>query len=410
MDRRHITRFSNIGVFNLEDLVLHFPFRYEDYTNIKNIKNLSVDESATIVGNITKKTLIKKLNASQIVVSDKTGSITATFFNMSFLIRKFKVGSKIALAGTVKKFRNSLQFNNPDYEIFTNNIKRFDYLQPVYHSTERLTQEVIKTRISSAIKSNALEKFINFIPEEILERNNLFTLRDSIKKLHFARSENEKNKAQKSFAFHEVFENQISVKYRKKQREKNISSYSYESFSKNYSIIKKLLPFKLTKDQVDSISEIDNDLSSKLPMARLLQGEVGSGKTIIALIALLCTAMEKKQGILLAPTEVLAEQHFINLSNLVSASIEFGYDDNIRVCNIQNEIKIALLTGSLTQKIKDKTRSMILSKELDIVVGTHALLQEKISDNLSGLIVIDEQQRFGVDQRNLLLKRKKVLL
>ena len=408
MDRRHITKFSNIGVFNLEDLVLHFPFRYEDYTNIKNIKNLSVDESATIVGNITKKTLIKKLNASQIVVSDKTGSITATFFNMSFLVRKFKVGSKIALAGSVKKFRNSLQFNNPDYEIFTNNIKRFDYLQPVYHSTERLTQEVIKTRISSAIKSNALEKFINFIPEEILERNNLFTLRDSIKKLHFAKSENEKNKAQKSFAFHEVFENQISVKYRKKQREKNISSYSYQSFSKNYSIIKKLLPFKLTKDQVDSISEIDNDLSSKLPMARLLQGEVGSGKTIIALIALLCTAMEKKQGILLAPTEVLAEQHFINLSNLVSASIEFGYDDNIRVCNIKNEIKIALLTGSLTQKMKDKTRSMILNKELDIVVGTHALLQEKISDNLSGLIVIDEQQRFGVDQRNLLLKRKPI--
>ncbi len=254
MDKRHITKFSNIGVFNLEDLVLHFPFRYEDYTNIKNIKNLSLDESATIIGNITKKTLIKKLNASQIVVSDKTGSITATFFNMSFLIRKFKVGSKIALAGSVKKFRNSLQFNNPDYEIFTNNIKRFDYLQPVYHSTERLTQEVIKTRISSAIKSNALEKFINFIPEEILERNNLFTLRDSIKKLHFAKSENEKNKAQKSFAFHEVFENQISVKYRKKQREKNISSYSYQSFSKNYSIIKKLLPFKLTKDQVDSIS------------------------------------------------------------------------------------------------------------------------------------------------------------
>ncbi len=408
MEKRNVMKFSNLGIFNLGDLVLHFPFRYKDYTTKKPIKLLKENEDATIVGTITKKLLIKRMNAPQIIVSDDTGSITATFFNMAFLVKKFKVGQKIALAGLVKRFRNSLQFNNPDYELFDTNIRRFDYLQPIYHSTDKLSQEVIKTRISSAIKSNVLEKFEDFIPKDILLRNDLFSLRDSIKKLHFSKNLIEKDKASRSFAFHEVFENQISVKYRKKQREKNISSYKFKSFSENYKTIIKLLPFNLTKDQKTSLGQIENDLSSNLPMARLLQGEVGSGKTIIALISLLCSAMENKQGILLAPTEVLAEQHFLNLSDLVDASIEFGNDENIRVCEINKQIKIGLLTGSLNQKTKDKTRSMIVNKEVDIIIGTHALLQEKISKNLSGLIVIDEQQRFGVDQRNLLLKRNPI--
>ena len=217
-----------------------------------------------------------------------------------------------------------------------------------------------------------------------------------------------KNKASKSFAFHEVFENQISVKYRKKQREKNITSYAFTSFNENYKFISKYLPFELTKDQKNTIFQIGNDLSDRLPMARLLQGEVGSGKTIVALIALICTAMEDQQGILLAPTEVLAEQHFLNLSELVEGSLQFGNEENIRIFSINKKKKIALLTGSLNQKIKDKTRSMIINKEIDIVVGTHALLQEEISKNLSGLIVIDEQQRFGVEQRNLLLKRQPI--
>lgn len=408
MEKRNIVKFSNLGIFNLEDLVLHFPFRYEDYTQVKTINFLKENESTTVIGIITKKLLIKRMNAPQIIVSDNTGSITATFFNMAFLVKKFKVGQKIALAGTIKKFRNSLQFNNPDYELFSTNLRRFDYLQPIYPSTEKLSQEVIKTRISNAIKANALEKFEDFIPNDILIRNDLFSLKDAIKKLHFSKSLDEKDKASRSFAFHEVFENQISVKYRKKQREKNISSYSFNSFNQNYEKIIDLLPFELTKDQKKSIKEIESDLSSNLPMARLLQGEVGSGKTIVALIALLCSAMENKQGILLAPTEVLAEQHFLNLSDLLDASIEFGNDENVRISSINKKIKIALLTGSLNQKIKEKTRSLIINNEVDIIIGTHALLQEKISKNLSGLIVIDEQQRFGVDQRNLLLKRNPI--
>ena len=179
----------------------------------------------------------------------------------------------------------------------------------------------------------------------------------------------------------------------------------FKSFNDNYEIVSKFLPFELTLDQKKSINEIEKDLSSRLPMARLLQGEVGSGKTIIALISLILTAMEDQQGILLAPTEVLAEQHFLNISDLVGASIEFGNDENIRVFKLSKEKKIALLTGSLNQKIKDKTRSMIVNNEVDIVIGTHAILQEEISKNFSGLIVLDEQQRFGVEQRNLLLKR-----
>tara|TARA_B100000941_G_scaffold110340_1_gene77356 strand:- start:29026 stop:31401 length:2376 start_codon:yes stop_codon:yes gene_type:complete len=408
INKRITSKFSNIGIYNLRDLILHFPFRYEDYTNIQNIKFLLENQNATVIGKISKKILIKRMNAPQIIVEDSTGSITVTFFNMSYLIRELKVGQNIAIAGQVKKFRNSLQFTNPEYEVFKDSPKRFQYLQPIYHSTERLSQEMIKTRISAAIKSNAIEKIDEFIPEEILKKNNLYSLQSSIKRLHFSKSIDEKNKASKSFAFHEVFENQISVKYRKKQREKNITSYAFTSFNENYKFISKYLPFELTKDQKNTIFQIGNDLSDRLPMARLLQGEVGSGKTIVALIALICTAMEDQQGILLAPTEVLAEQHFLNLSELVEGSLEFGNEENIRIFSINKKKKIALLTGSLNQKIKDKTRSMIINKEIDIVVGTHALLQEEISKNLSGLIVIDEQQRFGVEQRNLLLKRQPI--
>ncbi len=405
INKRFTSKFSNIGVYNLKDLILHFPFRYEDYTNIKKVNLLSENQNATVIGKITKKILIRRMNAPQIIVTDSSGSITATFFNMAYLIRELKVGQNIAIAGTVKKFRNSLQFTNPEYEIFSDNPRRFQYLQPIYHSTERLSQEMIKTRISKAIKSNAIDKIEEFIPDDVLISNNLYSLKSSIKKLHFSKSIEEKEKASKSYAFHEVFENQISVKFRKKQREKNITSYLFKSFNDNYEIVSKFLPFELTLDQKKSINEIEKDLSSRLPMARLLQGEVGSGKTIIALISLILTAMEDQQGILLAPTEVLAEQHFLNLSDLVGASIEFGNDENIRVFNLSNEKKIALLTGSLNQKIKDKTRSMIVNNEVDIVIGTHAILQEEISKNFSGLIVIDEQQRFGVEQRNLLLKR-----
>jgi len=411
ISKRFISKFSNIGIFNLNDLLLHIPFRYENFTQVKPINLLSENDSTTIIGIIQNTILLPNKSgarATQIVVSDNTGQIKATWFRQPYLVRNFRKGSKIALSGTVKRWKNNLQFTNPLHQIINSkNPKKYEYLLPYYNATDKLSQITLRETISKSVQIG-LNKINEFIPIDILERNDLFTLRKSIFHAHFSKNEHEKEKALRTYAFHEIFQSQISVKYRKKLREKNLTSYKFKSFKENYNSIKKYLPFELTEDQKKSIVEIEKDLSSNLPMARLLQGEVGSGKTIVALISLLCTAIEGKQGILLAPTEVLAEQHFINLSELVSANIEFGTNENIRIFEINKKMKICLLTGSLNNNLKVKTRKMIIENKVDIIIGTHALLQEDLSKNFSGLIVIDEQQRFGVDQRNLFLKRKPI--
>jgi len=411
ISKRFISKFSNIGIFNLNDLLLHIPFRHENFTQVKPINLLLENESTTIIGIIQNTILLPNKSgarATQIIVSDNSGQIKATWFRQPYLIRNLRKGSKIALSGIVKRWKNNLQFTNPIHQIINNkNPKKYEYLLPYYNSTDKLSQITLRETISKSVQIG-LNKINEFIPVEILERNDLFTLRKSIFHSHFSKNEHEKEKALRTYAFHEIFQSQISVKYRKKLREKNLTSYLFKSFEKNYNLIKKYLPFELTEDQKKSIVEIEKDLSSNLPMARLLQGEVGSGKTIVALVSLLCTAMEGKQGILLAPTEVLAEQHFINLCELVSANIEFGTHENIRIFEINKKMKICLLTGSLNNNLKIKTRKMIIENKVDIIIGTHALLQEDLSKNFSGLIVIDEQQRFGVDQRNLFLKRKPI--
>lgn len=411
ISKRFIGKFSNIGIFNLNDLLLHIPFRYEDFTRVKSINLLLENESTTIIGEVKNTILLPNKSgprATQITISDGTGQIKATWFRQPYLVRNFKKGSKVALSGIVKRWKNTLQFTNPLHQIINSkNPRKYEYLLPYYNSTEKLSQITLRETISKSIQIG-LKKINEFIPNDILERHDLFSLKKSIFHSHFSKNESEKEKALRTYAFHEIFQSQISVKYRKKLREKNLTSYLFKSFEKNYNLIKKYLPFELTEDQKKSIVDIENDLSSNLPMARLLQGEVGSGKTIVALISLLCTAMEGKQGILLAPTEVLAEQHFINLCELVSANIEFGTAENIKIFEINKKMKICLLTGSLNNNLKIKTRKMIINNQVDIIIGTHALLQEDLSKNFSGLIIIDEQQRFGVDQRNLFLKRKPI--
>ena len=396
--KKFINKFPNINIFNLLDLIYHFPYRYEDYTNIRKIVHLKENDSVSIIGEVKK----------SILLPNKKGP-RATWFRQPYLIKNFKIGTKVALAGRVTKWKNYLQFDNPYFENINDfdingNIKYAKYLLPYYHSTERLPQLSIRKAISMALKTG-LAQLDDFLPSEILKRNDLFTLKKSVLNAHFPKNNEQKEKALKSFAFHEFFLSQLSVKLRKKIREETLNSKLILNFESNLKKIINFFPYELTIDQKKSLKEIGEDLSSNIPMARLLQGEVGSGKTIIALLALICTSMENQQGILLAPTEVLSEQHFMNICNLLGAKNNFGTQENIKIATIKSEkqLKIGLLTGSLNEKLKYQTRKMIEDHEIDIIIGTHALLNEDLSIKHSGLVVIDEQQRFGVQQRTALL-------
>ncbi|MBI62570.1 MAG: ATP-dependent DNA helicase RecG [Chloroflexi bacterium] len=410
--KRFINKFPNINIFNLLDLIYHFPYRYEDYTNIRKIIQLKENDSASIIGEVKKSILLpnkKGPRATRISISDGSGYISATWFRQPYLIKNFKIGSKVALAGKVTKWKNYLQFDNPYFENINDldnngNTKYAKYLLPYYHSTQRLPQLSIRKAISMALKTG-LAQLDDFLPNDILKRNNLFTLKKSVLNAHFPKNNEQKEKALKSFAFHEFFLFHLSVKLRKKIREETLNSKPILNFESNLKKIINFFPYELTMDQKKSLKEIGEDLSSNVPMARLLQGEVGSGKTIIALLALICTSMENHQGILLAPTEVLSEQHFMNICNLLGAKNNFGTQENIKIANIKSEkqLKIGLLTGSLNEKLKYQTRKLIEDHEIDIIIGTHALLNEDLSINNSGLVVIDEQQRFGVQQRTALL-------
>lgn len=376
------------GIETLHDLFYLFPRRYEDRGQFRRIKDLKINEFATIKGKVITLGLrpMKRLTLFELVVEDDSGSIFATWFNQPYLKKNFKVGYDVILSGKVD-FYNRLQLTSPEYEILDGSGEDTIHtgrIVPIYPLTEGLAQRSLRRSMKELV-DNYLSEIEEILPQTLIEKENLMPLTDALKVVHFPASLEEAARARERLIFDEFFLLELEVLRRTKTERKKIKAHPIPLGDEVISQFKKLLPFKLTNDQEKVIKESMDDLKHSYPMRRLLEGEVGSGKTVVAACLAYCVARNHLQTAFMVPTEILAEQHFSTLTKLLGGS----------------ELRLALLTSSSPDR-KDLI-DRIKKGEVDIVVGTHALIQEDVSFRNLGFVIIDEQHKFGVRQRTLLL-------
>ena len=384
------------GIFTFGDIIKHYPRKYLDRTNVKKIKDLKVAEQAVVIGKVVtfrfKKTF--KRNLFELIIDDGTGQISCLWFNgVSWICDKFTEGDSIAIFGKVE-YRNGYSIIHPEFDKIdgSSDLLNTGKIIPVYSSTSELKSVGLDSKGFRKIILNALQKvnseLTEFLTPEIISQENLISHIEAVKEIHDPKNKNLLNKAIHRIKFEEHFFFQILMAMRKK---KNTESNGRQ-FLKRGQILKKVyhsLPFKLTRSQIEVLKEIRQDLSSSNVMNRLLQGDVGCGKTVVAALSSAIVVDNNAQVAILAPTEILAEQHFKSFKN-------YFKDTNVSV---------DLLIGKMNLKKKTELIEKISNTRTNIVVGTHALLQENVVFKDLGLIIIDEQHRFGVSHRKKIVDK-----
>lgn len=400
---------KKLGILTVKDLLWHFPFRYDDYSEIFPISQISHGQIVTIEGEITDsrttRTWKRKMYLTEIKLQDKTGFVKAVWFNQPYLAEQLAEGKKIRISGKVSGDTGSLLFSNPAWELASRTPTNTARLVPVYPETEGVTSRWLRWQIQTLLKT-PFSSLYDPLPPFILKKLNLPPLQKAIHWIHFPDTMNYALVAQKRFAFEEMFLVQLkSLQIRSSwQKEKAVKIKFNEKLVKNF--VKKL-PFKLTDAQRKSSFEILRDLEKFRPMNRLLNGDVGSGKTVVAAIASLQAINAGYQVAIMAPTEVLARQHFITFSELFkNHKIKIGLLTNSYklVCHCERSEAIPfkkLKTGiaAVVTLPRNDMIKKIKSGQINLIVGTHALIQEDILFKNLALIIVDEQHRFGVAQR-----------
>lgn len=386
--------FHRMGIKTIHDLFYYIPWRYEDRRTIKKLSELRYGQLETTVGEvISSKTITtpkKRFKIFEIVVSDGSKSLHCKWFNQPFLEKYFKKGQKVILSGVVKSSNPYstylLEMENPVFELMDdgNSLIHTSRIVPVYKATEGISPKQIRTLMFNLIDNHS-SVIDDYIPEDILKRNSLLPLRDAIKEVHFPDGLSDVDAlnrgispAHKRLSFDELFllELGLALMKRKESIEQGMSFKEGDELVNRFI---KSLPFELTTAQKRVIEQIRADMESPFPMNRLIHGDVGCGKTVVALTAMIKVVGNGYQSCLMAPTEILAEQHYANINSMANG---LG-------------IKVVLLTSG----IKDKPLDDILKGDADIVIGTHALIQERVRFRRLGLAIIDEQHKFGVIQR-----------
>ncbi|MBT9175032.1 MAG: ATP-dependent DNA helicase RecG [candidate division WS2 bacterium] len=362
----------------------YIPRYYIDRTKIKKVKDLEAGKEQTLLVELVsweRDQKIRSLTVSKAVFRDETGYMYGVWFNQAFLKKNLKPGDKLFLSGKVDFFKNRWEISSPDYELF-NNTESLEHgrLVPVYDLTSGINQRFLRKLIHDCLEKYSI-LIKEYLPERVISENHLLELGKAITEIHFPESENSKELARYRLIFQELFNLQLLVLLRKEQIKKT-SSLPLKSTGMMLKPFLESLPFVLTEDQVSVIETIKKDLAKNIPMNRLLHGEVGSGKTVVAIAVALIAIENNTQAVIIAPTEVLAMQHFALISEM-----------------LEPKVKCALLTGSILASKKKTLLGKIASGEINLIVGTHALLEDPVNFSRLGLVVIDEQHRFGVAQR-----------
>lgn len=381
---------SNLGVETVEDLIYYFPREYEDRRFPKPISGLVPGQESIIKAEIVKVSGGRtKRNFSIIkgVVKDASGSVNVVWFNQPYLIKVLKPGTSLFISGKLERDRYSggMIFTPRTYDVIGDS-NRGDLIVPVYGLTEGMTQKVLR-RIIKAALDQSLKSIADPLPESIKEKFKLEPLQESILTLHFPSDPAKLSGARRRLAFDELFSFQLGLLYNKKQKVET-TGISFVTEGDLIDKFRKALPFSFTNAQQRVINDITADMKARRVMSRLLQGDVGCGKTVVALYAMVIAVRNGYQSALMAPTEILANQHFNKIKSLV---------DDIG-------IEVHLLTGS-KKNSRPETFEKLSKGEPLIIVGTHALIEEPVKFGNLGLVVIDEQHRFGVEQRAKLRKK-----
>jgi len=383
---------NSIGIQNLSQLIEYFPRRYLDRRTIVSLDKLSVDKEATVVGKI-EAAGIKRLRKRifYLVISDGKGLLEAVWFNYADQYKKiFKVGEWVALSGKINYYRG-YQITHPDYDRLgdgdLNKMLNTGKILPLYKLSDTLRKHGINSyvfrKIFQEVIKNHLKSTKEILPETIIGKYAFLSRIDSYKNIHFPLNTDSLNKSINRFKYEEFFCLQMMLalqSYHYKERESGIE---FSKPSKKIEMLFNNLPFQLTNAQKHVTKEIRKDMKNPHPMNRLLQGDVGAGKTLVAVMAMLIALDNGYQAAIMVPTEILAEQHYFNINKLLKFL----------------EVKVSLLTGSATKQNREKLQKELDKKEPHIIIGTHALFQAGIDYSKLGLIIIDEQHRFGVMQR-----------
>lgn len=389
--------FNKAGIWTIEDLLYYFPRRYEDRTKFSPVSELVEGDTRTIKVKILahgqrQSWRKRRFSILELAVGDDTGRIFCVWFNQPYLKEYFKVGVTLILYGKVERYGKRLQMTAPEFEIISDDTDEslsIGRIVPVYSLLQGLSQRGLRRFIKETL-DEYLPKLNDFLPFDIRSKNNLLNLVKSILEIHFPASFDSQREAYRRLAFQEFFLFQVLLALRKSRR-KQKQGIVHKVDKAKLVIFINSLAFKLTHSQKTVITEIVADMEKDEPMQRLLQGDVGSGKTVVAVIACLAATDGGYQAAFMAPTEILAKQHYANIKNQI-----------LKIKNENKEAAIGLLISSLGKKEKERVYQEIKEGKVDLVIGTHALLQESILFKNLGLVVIDEQHKFGVGQRALL--------
>ena len=403
-------RFARLGVRTIRDLLYFFPNRHLDYSRLKTVSQLTEGPEQTIAANIWEVRTIMPggRRSTEAVLGDATGNMRAVWFNNPWVAKSLKTGDTIVLSGKVKLFHNRPVFESPEWEIMEDQeLIHTGRLVPLYPLTSGLFQRQVR-RLMKQVVDEYAGSLLDFLTPDITKRQGFPSLAEAITSYHFPESFELKEKARRRLAFDELFLLQLGVLARKRRWQAEQPGVPFKTIPAYLKKLTAALPFELTKSQARVLSEITGDLARPIAMARLLQGDVGSGKTVIALLSLLLSVKNGYQGALMAPTEVLAEQHFKTVRRLLGTmGAEVAADDCTATFDSLTDkpVSIALLMGDVKESTKAATQKLIAAGKIDIVIGTHALIQKSVRFKKLGLVVVDEQHRFGVEQRGALRQK-----
>ncbi|MBN1871700.1 MAG: ATP-dependent DNA helicase RecG [Candidatus Omnitrophica bacterium] len=392
---RKAEQLSRLGISTAIDLLYCLPRRYEDRREIRLIRNVEPGGVFTIKGTIRSHGIWKTKKGMlvyEMVVNDGTGSIHGVWYNQPYLKRYFTRGAFIILYGKVESFRY-LQMTHPDYEVLKKEEEDLEKINmgrivPIYPLTQDITQKYLRSLIYREIEETS-EAVKEIIPTHIRARHKLADIAFALKNIHFPHKFENLKRAYDRIVFEEFFVLETTLAIIKDKRKRDQRGIRHEARSGLFESFKKMLPFRLTEEQITAIKAIEKDMQSDHAMNRLLQGEVGSGKTVVSMYAMFLTIKNGFQAAIMVPTETLAQQHYLTISEFF---MPLG-------------ISVRLIVGSTSSEAKNDIKEQLRTGKVDIIIGTHSLIQQDVSFDNVGLVIIDEQHKFGVSQRSLFRKK-----
>jgi ATP-dependent DNA helicase RecG len=407
---------AKLGIATVQDLLQHYPRYHVDRTKLRTVGELGKLATEGFTGEVQVYARVQKMNrpfrtrtGKRMItgrIGDETGSFAVTWFNQEWVARVLSVGDHAFFYGRLGMFRGRLQMTAPRFELVRTGREPFNVgrIIPIYPASADISSDQLRKVIWETLERTG--EILDPLPEGLRVRLGLMTRSEAVRLIHFPDDKQDVLKARRRLIFDELFSLQLGLVFRKRTLERTVRGIAHEPVTAD-SLAESFvaaLPFELTASQRQAAAEVAGDMAKRHPMHRLLEGEVGSGKTVVAVYACLIAIEGGNQAAFMAPTEVLAEQHFLTVTDVLDRA--FGIDEAINLfAGVSRRPVVRLLTGSTPQAQRDATLQAVASGEVDLLIGTHALIQESVAFARLGVAIVDEQHRFGVHQRKSLREK-----